>query len=219
MNRLVIVPVAVVLVAEIAAGAAGAQAPPPTPNSLTIAANPTTVLFGRDSTTISGQLVGPDNSGRSVRLRADAFPFGRFRTIGSISTGAQGEYAFVQRPLVNTRYQVRRRRQVESEIVTVAVRPRLSLVLSDGFPRRGQRVRFRGRACPEHDGARMVIQRRFRGGFRTVARALLRDIPRSGCSSYERALRVFRSGTYRAFLRGHDDHLTALSRHRRARVR
>jgi hypothetical protein len=182
--------------------------------NLTLAAQPTTVVFGR-STTLSGKLTGNNNAARQVTLRSDPFPFDTFDNAGTATTNAQGDYALAQRPNVNTRYQARSGNE-ESAIVTVLVRPSVSLRLSDSTPRRGQRVRFSGRICPEHDGSRVAIQRRTRAGFRTLARATLRDVPGATCSSYRRRLRVFRDGTYRTVLRGHADHATGISPRRRA---
>jgi hypothetical protein len=184
--------------------------------NLTLAAQPTTVTFGR-AVTLSGRLTGPNNAGRQVNLRADPFPFDSFDNVGSATTNAQGDYTLAQSPALNTRYQARSGNE-ESAIVTVSVRPAVRLRLNDSTPRRGQRVRFSGRVCPEHDGSRLAIQRRSRTGFRTIARAVLRDIPGANCSRYRRGLQIFRDGTYRAVLRGHADHATGISPRRRANV-
>jgi hypothetical protein len=184
--------------------------------NLTLAAQPATIVLGR-STTLSGKLTGSNNSGRQVTLRSDPFPFGSFDNAGTATTNAQGDYSLTQAPSANTRYQARSGNE-ESAIVTVLVRPTVSLRLSDPTPARGQRVRFSGRVCPEHDGSRVALQRRTRTGFRTVARATLRDIAGSTCSRYGRGMRVSRDGTYRAVIRGHVDHATGISRRRRANV-
>jgi len=85
--------------------------------------------------------------------------------------------------------------------VTVLVRIRVSLKLSDRTPAAGHRVRFSGRACPQHDGARVRIQRRSAsGGWGTVARTTLRDIPGSTCSRYIKRARVSSDGTYRTLV-------------------
>jgi hypothetical protein len=182
--------------------------------NLTLAAQPSTVTFGR-AVTLSGKLTGPNNSGRQVTLRSDPFPFDNFDNAGNATTNAQGDYTLTQSPALNTRYQARSGNE-ESGIVTVLVRPRVSLRLSDSTPRRGQRVRFSGRVCPEHDGSRVALQRRTAAGFRTVGRATLRDVP--GCSRFTRRLRVRRDGTYRAVIRAHNDHATGISPRRRANV-
>jgi hypothetical protein len=184
--------------------------------NLTLRAQPTTIVFGR-STNLSGKLTGNNNAARQVTLRSDPFPFDNFDNAGSATTNSQGDYTLAQKPTVNTRYQARSGNE-ESAVVTVLVRPTVSLRLSDSTPRRGQRVRFAGRVCPEHDGTRVAIQRRSGGAFRTVARTTLKDIAGSTCSRYARRLGVRRDGIYRAVIRGHADHATGTSPRRRANV-
>jgi hypothetical protein len=184
--------------------------------NLTLGAQPGTVVFGR-TTTLSGKLTGNNNAGRQVTLRSDPFPFDNFSDAGTATTNTQGDYASAQKPTVNTRYQARSGNE-ESGIVTVLVRPRVSLRLSDSTPSAGQRVRLSGRVCPEHDGARVAIQRRTRTGFRTVARTTLKDVPGSTCSRYARGIRVRRDSTYRTVLGAHNDHARGTSPRRRANV-
>ena len=95
--------------------------------------------------------------------------------------------------------------------MTVLVRPRVSLRLSDYTPKRGQRVRFSGRVCPEHDGSALLIQRRSSTGYRHRPQTTLRDIPGSTCSSYRRTFRIYRDGRYRAAIAKHGDHFTGVS--------
>ena len=163
---------------------------------LTIAAKPTTIVFG-GATVISGRLRGPNNAGRTVRLRADGYPFNvGDAVVASTQTGSNGSYSFTQRPDRNTNYQVTLG-AVRSERVRVNVRFRMSLRVSDSTPRSGQLVRFSGRACPESDGAVVSIQRRSASGrYRTVRRTRLRAA--ATCSAYSRRLRIYRDGTYRA---------------------
>jgi hypothetical protein len=211
---------AAIAIAALCPVAADAAKPPKPPGggsgNLTLTAQPTTIVSGKP-VTLSGKLTGANNAGRSVSLRADPFPFDTFANAATATTNAQGDYSLTQHPTANTRYQARRGND-ESAIVTVLVRPAVSLRLSDSTPRRGQRVRFSGQACPEHDGSKVAVQRRTAAGFRTVARATLKDIPGSTCSSYVRGLRVRRNGTYRTVLPGHADHATGVSARRRARV-
>jgi hypothetical protein len=80
----------------------------------------------------------------------------------------------------------------------------------------GRRVRFSGRVCPEHDSVAIALQRRRAGGgWRTVARPVLADVPNTACSSFARRIRIRRDGVYRARFRGDADHLAANSRVRR----
>lgn len=185
-------------------------------DTLSLIATPNPVLSGRDLS-LSGRLTGEKIADQKVTLRSDPFPFDGFGNAGNATTNASGDFLLVQKPNVNTRYQARKG-QAESAIVTVLVRPSVSLRLSDSTPSVGQRVRFSGRVCPEHDGTSVAIQRRSGGRFRTVRRAVLRDVAGSGCSSYRRVLRVARDGRFRTVIAGHPDHARGVSAARRANV-
>jgi hypothetical protein len=216
MKRIAIAVIAVALWPVAADAAKPPKQPKPGGGTLTLAAQPTTVVAGKP-VTLAGKLSGGNISGRQITLRSDPFPFDRFGNAGTATTNAQGNYSLTQQPAANTRYQAQQGNG-ESGIVTVLVRPSVTLRLSDRTPRRGQRVRFSGRVCPEHDGSRIALQRRSGGRFRTVARATLKDIPGSTCSSYARRMRVRRDGTYRTVMRAHNDHATGTSPRRRANV-
>jgi hypothetical protein len=195
------------------AAAAAPKPPKPGPGStLSIAAKPSPVVFGRTSV-ISGKLVGTNVSGQTVTLRSDPYPYDKFANAGTAITSATGDYSFAQKPTVNTRYQARVG-SLQSAVITVPVRPAVSLRLSDYTPKSGQRVRFAGRVCPQHDGSVLAIQRRSAGKYRTVRRTTLRDIPGSSCSSYRKTFRVHRDGRFRAVIGAHADHATGLSRSR-----
>jgi hypothetical protein len=181
----------------------GHPKPGPAPQAqtdLTIAARPNPTVF-RGATVISGRLKGPDNGGKTVVLRQDEYPYGNgFSDVAATTTDAQGDYSFTRRPARNTFYQAAADRGATYAVavnqVLVKVRIRMSLRVSDATPRVGQRVRFRGRACPAHDGLTVRIQRKTRTGtFRTVRRTRLRAATR--CSVYRRRLRVYRDGTFR----------------------
>jgi hypothetical protein len=209
--------IAAVLGALAAVPAVEAVQPPTQPGTLSIAAAPNPVKFGR-IVTISGKLSGPKSSGRTVQLREDPFPFDDLANVATVDTAAQGDYSFTRTPTVNTRYQTRQGGN-ESQIVTVTVSPAISLRLSDRTPAAGRRVRFRGRVCPEHDGGSLAIQRRTGPRrWRTVRRATLADRPGTTCSSYSRRVRVRRDGVYRTFLAAHADHADGASRARRIDV-
>jgi hypothetical protein len=214
---------ATALVTCVAVSAATAQQPggkppgkpPKEPAKLSLSAAPSPVKFGR-SVTLSGKLNGPKADGRTVSLREDPFPFDNLTNVATASTDAQGDYAFVQSPTANTRYQARQG-GTESEIVTVLVSPRISLRLSDRTPAAGKRVRFAGKVCPEHDGGTLEIQRRTAPKrWRTVARVTLADA--GNCSSYARRQRVRRDGVFRSFFAADNDHAAGSSRARRIDV-
>ena len=194
-------------------------------NAVTIAANPATVTFG-NATTISGQVTGQGAADERVELEQDPFPFGSpFDSGPNGRTDAAGNYSFTGvAPTVNTRYHVTARTSppATSPDITVNVRPRVTLRLSDSTPARGQRVRFRGTVLPAHDGKQVRLQRRTRKGWRTIATPTLRPAtPANGMarSKYGTRRRVRSSGTYRTvFVPDDGDHVRGKSRRRRARV-
>ncbi len=187
-----------------------------TAGNLTMGATPTTVKFG-GSVTLSGKLTGANNSGRTVTVRQDPFPVDTFTDAGTATTNATGDWLLVQTPTVNTRYQARSGGE-ESAVVDVMVRPAISLRVSDRTPRVGQRVRFFGRLCPEHDGVAVALQRRTPKGWSTVRTTTLKDIVGSTCSSFSRRLRIRRDGAFRMRFGGDADHVAGNSGVRRLNV-
>jgi hypothetical protein len=219
MRRSTALTTAVLATACAIPAATAAQGPPkpaPTPVSVTLGAQPNPVLSGQ-ILTLSGKLTADKLDKQKVDVTSDPFPFDKFAKAGTATTNAVGAFQLIQNPTVNTRYQARKGRD-ESAIVTVLVRPRVGLRLSDSTPASGQRVRFSGRVCPEHDGLTVAIQRRSAGRFRTVGRARLNDIPGSTCSKYRRGFRVRGDGSYRTVIRGHADHAKGTSPVRPANV-
>jgi hypothetical protein len=191
--------------------------------AVTIDAAPATVTFGR-STRIAGRVTG---SGAGVKVQLDASPFpytDPFKPAANGTTVDGGAYAFTVAPTLNTRYRVEAKAAPDatSAVVTVNVRPRVGLRLSDRTPRRGQRVRFAGSVLPAHDGSRVRLQRRTRTGWKTIATPLLRAAtPVNGVarSKYAKRLRVRSSRTFRTvFVPTDGDHVRGKSPKRRARV-
>jgi hypothetical protein len=186
------------------------------PDTLSIAAAPGTVKFG-GSITLSGKLTGTNVDGRNVRVQADEFPVDSFSNAGNASTNATGDWSLVVKPNANTRYRARVG-NLDSANLDVIVIPRVSLRLSDRTPRRGQRVTFSGRVCPEHDTVAIALQRRSSTGWNTIASPVLADIPNVECSSYSVVKRVRRNGRFRARFLGDADHAASNSRVKAARV-
>jgi len=200
------------------AAAAGAPKPPPGGGATTLSLNaaPNPVVFG-GSLTLTGKLTANKVADQKITVRSDPFPFDTFANAGTAMTNAAGDFSLTQKPTANARYQALTGKD-ESAIVTVLVRPKVSLRLSDYTPAAGQRVRFTGRVCPEHDGRNVAIQRRSGGRFTTVRRVTLRDVPGSPCSSYRRVIRVRADGRYRTVIGSHADHARGASRVRSANV-
>ena len=179
--------------------------------SLTIAAKPNPVVYG-GGVSVDGKLTSAARAGKNLILESDPFPFeNNFLNVANTTTAASGNYAFTQQPGLNTRYRVRQGNLL-SPVVTVLVRIRLGLRVSDRTPDRGERVRFSGLACPQHVGSLIRFQRRVSGSWVTVART--RTVAATRCSSYSRRVRVVRDGLYRTVVAGHDDHARGISRTR-----
>jgi hypothetical protein len=186
------------------------------PDTLSIAADHSSVKFG-GSITLSGKLTGSNVDGRNVRVQADEFPLDSFSNAGNATTNATGDWSLVVKPNANTRYRARVG-NMDSANLDVTVLPKVSLRLSDRTPAIGQRVRFSGRVCPEHDTVAIALQRRSSTGWKTIASPVLADIPNVECSSYSVVKRVRRDGRFRARFLGDTDHAASNSRVKRARV-
>lgn len=192
------------------------EAAKPAPGTLTIAADHASVKFGA-GVNLSGKLGGSNVSGRTVRVQDDVYPLSSFANAGSATTNATGDWTLAVKPTANTRYRANSGK-VDSPTVDVMVRPAITLKLSDRTPRRGQRVRFSGQLCPEHDTVAIELQRKTSTGWKKVASPVLADIPGGTCSKYSVAKRVRRSGSYRAHFNADADHAAGNSSRRRATV-
>jgi hypothetical protein len=183
-------------VAAIPLAAQAAKPPKPT-GSPTLTARPNPVVFG-GTTTLSGKLTGTKAAGKNVVLEADEFPFeGSFHNVGNATTNNAGQYSLGTKPSKNTRYRARSGNQ-SSPVVTEAVALRVSLGLSDSTPKVGQRVRFSGKACPQHDGSLVRLQRRrSNGSYGTVQSTRLKDLAGSTCSQYSTRRKISSDGTFR----------------------
>jgi hypothetical protein len=180
------------------------------------------VTWGR-STTVTGKLTGRDNSGVSVELEADPYPFADngFSRVATAATDANGDYRFVAQPTSHTRYRVVAKASptITSSPTTVLVRIRVKVAAATSDTGTPRTFRLSGTACPEHDGKLAYIQRRTSTGrFRTVARAPLTDAGVQ-CSDYARRVTVRRDGVYRVKVPSRDaDHSTGVSRRIRLNV-
>jgi len=215
MKRSMITTAALVVLAVTAIAGVG-QAAKPAPSTLTIAASDTSVKFGAGAT-LSGKLGGSNVSGRSIRVQEDVYPLSSFTNTGSATTNATGDWSLAVKPTANTRYRANVGK-TNSPTVDVFVRPAITLKLSDRTPKRGQRVRFAGRLCPEHDSVAIELQRKTSSGWKKVASPVLADVPGTTCSKYSVRKRVRRSGSYRAHFNADADHAAGNSPRRRAKV-
>jgi hypothetical protein len=215
MNRAIAVGLAATAVALGAVPLAQGAKPPPNAKGLTITVAPNPVVFGR-ATVVSGRLTGKKHAGQTVSLQSDPYPFGTFAPVATAATNASGDVSFQQRPRVNTRYLLRQG-GTTSAVLTVLVRFRTTIHVSDSTPAAGRRVRFSGRACPAHVGGRVAVQRRTHtGAWSTVRRTRLKSATR--CSVYATRLRVRRDATYRTVVARDAAHARGISARRRVNV-
>jgi len=215
MKRSIITTAALVALG-VGAVAGPGDAAKPAPGTLTIAADHAKVKFGA-AVTLSGKLGGSNVAGRTVHVQEDVYPLSSFANAGSATTNATGDWSLAVKPTANTRYRANSGK-TDSPTVDVMVRPAITLKLSDRTPKRGQRVRFSGRLCPEHDSVATELQRKTSSGWKKVAGPVLADIPGSTCSKYSVRKRVRRTGTYRTHFSGDADHAAGNSPRRRAVV-
>jgi hypothetical protein len=185
---------------------------------LTINADPDPVRFGK-STTISGRLRGQDNASKTIELEANPYPFdgsgNQFKSAGTTTTDANGDYSFTVTPELNTIYHVRA--QIDPEQVSadefVGVRVRVFRAVSDRTPSRGETVTFSGKVFPDHDGDTVFIQRRRPSGtWKTMATTTLQDVAGKDESSYSHDIEISRDGVWRARVKRDEDHLGNKSR-------
>jgi hypothetical protein len=217
MTRSAFIPLTLLAAAALVTGAQASHKPghgPGAPDSLTIRVEPNPIVYG-GSVTIDGRFTSTARAGKSVILLSDPAPFDTFARVADTTTSQSGAYSFVQKPLLNTRYRTRQG-NVESPVFTVLVRTRVGFRVSDRTPARGERVLFFGRACPEHVGTLVRIQRRTSSGrWATIARTRLREATTTNaCPKYRRRVTVRRDGRYRVVVARHDDHARGISRTR-----
>jgi hypothetical protein len=207
----------------VCAGPAVAAKPPkgngPNPN-LTIHASATTVTFGK-AITISGATKNIP-AGTTIELQQNPYPYAGFKPAGKTAVvDPSGNYAIAGVvPQLHTQYMVVAKTSppTQSGTVFVRVRLRVSLKVSDATPKRGARVRFYGTAAPAHNGKPVLIQKKTRTGYKTVARTTL-VAATSTTSKYSRRIRIRSSGTYRVVAESLDqDHDNGTSRSRTLRV-
>jgi hypothetical protein len=212
MNRKLTLLTALAL--TIAAVPAVTAAPKPD-QQLSIAGAPKVVKFGQDLK-VTGKLTGGsarDTSGQNVSLQRDDFPYeGKFDRVATADTNDTGDYSFTLKPVTNAKYVATAKGGVQSPELTVPVRVAVTRKVSDKTPKRDSRVKFTGTVAPPHDGSAAKIQRRTPNGWKTVAKATLKD---GGdiVSKYSKRVRIRRSGRYRVrFSPGDGDHVAGKSR-------
>jgi hypothetical protein len=209
---------AIVATAALIAPLGMAAKPPDTKNpnpNLSIKADPNPVRFGR-TVTISGRLRGNDNTGKTIELEANEYPFsGQFAREETATTDAQGDYSFQVQPDRHTQYRsvAKLNPDETSEVITVRVRKQITRTVDDRTPARGQMVTFSGLVRPAHDDMTVFIQRRRpTGTWKTMATTTLEHVGPGDESSYSQDVEIRRDGVWRTKVKADADHLGNRSR-------
>lgn len=202
---------------------AGADAAkPPKPNQVTLSSSAPIITFGQKDV-LSGQLKGGQAGGVTVQLQQQPAPFtAGFKNVAgaTATTDSQGKFSFTVQPGLSTKYRAVAKASptATSPELTLPVRFKVTLRLSDYTPARGQRVRFSGTTAPAHDGATVYIQRRTASGaYHTVRRVLLHHTA-GNFSTYSKRIRLTANGVFRARVLKDDKHATGTSRAKHERV-
>jgi hypothetical protein len=194
---------------------------PQIPTTSTIVASPNPVVYSR-TVLVTGSLTGPDVGGKKVALQSKAFPFtDPFQQLGNtVITGPTGAYSFVAQPLVTTQLRVLDQSKPSVVSPTLIENVALSVSLRVRHLRRGKhRVRFKGHVRPARVGNPVLIQRKTRKGWATVALTLTRARMAS-FSGFKRRVRLHRGGKYRVLVKTTSgDYVDGTSRARRLSLR
>jgi len=225
MRTLTAVAAAAALALTLPLAATSAKKPVKQPGTGNLSIKPSVnpVLFGR-FVTFTGRLTGGDKANKVIELQHDPYPYGTgYDGLTTTRTNSQGEYTVSANPDRNTNYRVVADTSppARSDNVQVGVRMRINRTVSDRTPARGQLVTFSGKVRPNHDGRRVLIQRRRANGtWRTVARPILHSSATYaiGPSVYSRSLRINRNGVFRVKITSHADHVGNKTRAVRLRV-
>lgn len=172
----------------------------PTTSTISVSQNP--VVYSQP-VSITGSLTGPSVGGKKVALLSKPFPFiDPFKQIGNtVVTNPVGGYSFVWAPLITMQLRVVDLSKPSVMSPTVIENVALETTLRVRHLHRGRhRIRFRGRVIPARIGNPVLIQRRTRRGWATVAFTLTRARTAT-FSGFSRRLRLHRSGHYRAVVK------------------
>src|SRR6266516_60344 len=144
----------------------------PKPTSVTIAAQPTIVVYGTQ-TTLSGKVAPPQ---QNVKVSVEAQPCGSssFKAVTTAQTNTDGNWTTIVKPTLRTDYQAKLSKNVVSSKVTVQVRP--YMVLAKVAPHKFHTEATAGQSLA---GRVALFQRRTATGWVTVKSVVLKLI-RSG---------------------------------------
>ena len=186
--------------------AAALAAPKPPTTAPTIAISTARVTFGASAT-----ISGTTTANTVITLRGDAYPFNNaFAEVAKATSNATGAYSFSVKPDMSTHYRVDVKK-AQSQVVSLAVRWKVTRKVSTKHPKRGSRVLFSGLVSPAHVGGTVSIQRRIGGVWKTVKTTTL-AASTSTSSAYSTRVRVRHTATYRVRCEGDGAHDAGNSR-------
>jgi hypothetical protein len=145
----------------------------------------------------------------------------RWRSVANAITDADGEFSAIIKPMRNRRLRVRYAGSGEvrpgtSRSFLVYVRPLLSVSRTTARAASGARIVLRGRVRPRKARVYQVLQRKRRGGYRTVGTRALKTRPDG---RFRGSFVPARAGSYRFYIVARRDRSTARAATRKFPVR
>jgi hypothetical protein len=171
------------------------------PLALAVTAVPNPVPFG-GSVTVEGALSGTGNANAVVQLQQSQFPYtAGFQNIGNPElTLANGAFVFNELGLaLNTQYRVVSGK-VASLSVVVAVGLSVSLRAQATGTHKHPTVRFSGTIAPAEPSGRVAFERLVGTSWKVVGGTIARATVNSGTVSFDKTLRIYRGGFFRALV-------------------
>ena len=140
---------------------------PTTDRTVTMSVDKGRVVAGRQVTFV-GQILSGDRTctdNEFVQIRRRVLGTTNFRNILTTGTDDQGRFTFTRRVTESADYIAvatahDQCRESSSGEVTVLVKVKLQIIASDTTPDRGDRVRIKSSVVPQHDGTRLILQRK-----------------------------------------------------------
>lgn len=152
--------------------------------------------------TFSGRIFSNDSSCSDaqefVQIRRRIHGTNRYRNLAGVNTDDQGTFTLRSRQRKSADYLAvapahDQCKEATSSPVSVLVRVRMQIAASDATPNRGQLIRIKSSVRPQHDGTRLVLQRK--KGDRWI-RFMVRKLNRRSVADY-----VFRASFKQARFR------------------
>lgn len=180
------------------------------PLGVSLAGNPNPVRTGT-GTTLAGTLSGTGNANRQVVLQANPWPYtqGFLPVSNNQVTDANGNFAFpILAVNVNTQYRVLmpQKPEVQSPIVVVGTKVRVTTHLRVKRGARSGLVRLSGSLIPPMDGTQILIQKLVDGTWTNIGSTTARHVS-SSRSSYRKSVRQRHPGRYRVYHNAPEPHV------------